>query len=218
MSSSISKLLSLVFLLSTVSAASLHAEGSPDPTPVTRELHRQRYISFWDKLIPHYFKTQFAGGMGFLSIGSGWDYGKRRQWETDVFLGFVPQFSGNRSSATFTLKQNYIPWKIPLNKRFGVEPLTTGIYLNKLFADNFWTREPHKYGGSYYKFTTAVRLHAFVGQRLWINMNEKRRMDSIVLFYEVSTNDLYLMSAFNNHNIKPHQIMVLSFGVKLQFL
>ena len=42
-------------------------------------------------LIPTHTKSQFAGNMGLLSFGTGWDYGRRNQWETDVFFGVLPR-------------------------------------------------------------------------------------------------------------------------------
>ena len=50
-----------------------------------------RYRSAWEALIPTHTKIQYAGGMGLLSWGIGWDYGKRGQWETDLLLGFIPR-------------------------------------------------------------------------------------------------------------------------------
>ena len=50
----------------------------------------EKYISRWEKLIPHYTKLQFAGSMGMLSLGTGWNY-YRNHWETDVYLGIVPR-------------------------------------------------------------------------------------------------------------------------------
>lgn len=49
-----------------------------------------RYRRAWEALIPTHTKLQYAGGMGLLSWGIGWDYGKRGQWETDLLLGFIP--------------------------------------------------------------------------------------------------------------------------------
>ena len=43
-----------------------------------------RYRRAWEALIPTHTKLQYAGGMGLLSWGIGWDYGKRGQWETDL--------------------------------------------------------------------------------------------------------------------------------------
>lgn len=68
-----------------------------------------RYRRAWEALIPTHTKLQYAGGMGLLSWGIGWDYGKRGQWETDLLLGFIPRYSSKHFKMTMTLKQNYIP-------------------------------------------------------------------------------------------------------------
>ena len=68
-----------------------------------------RYRSAWEALIPTHTKIQFAGNMGLLSLGTGWDYGKRNQWETDIFLGVLPKYQSDCTRLTFTLKQSYIP-------------------------------------------------------------------------------------------------------------
>ena len=39
-----------------------------------------RYRKHWESLIPTHTKLQFAGNMGLLSLGTGWDYGKRGKW------------------------------------------------------------------------------------------------------------------------------------------
>ena len=49
----------------------------------------ERYQSNWNKLIPKYQNLQFAGSIGLLSAGIGWDYGKQRQWESEIMFGFV---------------------------------------------------------------------------------------------------------------------------------
>ena len=58
----------------------------------------EKYISRWEKLIPRYTKFQFAGSMGMLSLGTGWNY-YRNHWETDVYLGIVPRNSDHRAMA-----------------------------------------------------------------------------------------------------------------------
>lgn len=55
-----------------------------------RRVHR--YRRHWEALIPTHTKIQFAGNMGLLSFGTGWDYGRRNQWETDVFFGVLPKY------------------------------------------------------------------------------------------------------------------------------
>ena len=72
------------------------------------------------------------------SFGTGWDYGKRNQWETDVLLGFIPKYSSKKAKVTMTLKQNYMPWSINIGKGFSTEPLACGLYVNTVFGNQFW--------------------------------------------------------------------------------
>lgn len=176
-----------------------------------------KYHDFWDSLIPTFTKLQYAGGMGLINLGFGWSYGKKDQWETDVFFGFIPRYSSDKCKITFTLKQNFIPWEKTLNNRFSFEPLTCGIYFNTVFSDEFWTKEPDRYPKGYYGFSTRIRTHIFVGQRLKFNIPSKRRLfaRSITAFYEISTCDLYVVSAFTNH-LQLNDFLRLSFGLKFE--
>jgi len=149
----------------------------------------------------------------------GWDYGKQHQWETDVMLGFVPHYS-SKSKATFTLKQNFMPWKIDLGNNFSMEPFACGLYINTVLSEDFWVKEPDRYPHGYYNFSTKIRSNIFVGQRFTYNLDtDKAKMArAITLFYEIGTSDLYIISAFGNRYLKPEDYLHLSLGVKLQIL
>lgn len=178
----------------------------------------EKYTSTWQKMIPRYSKIQFAGSIGLLSIGPGWNYG-RNHWETDLLIGLVPRYADKRAKVTLTLKQNYIPWKLSLNEYFSIEPLTCGLYLNTLLDRNFWVSEPDKYPNGYYSFSTRIRSHIFIGERITFNLkSEKYRHKSITFFYELSTCDLYLISAIGNKYLRPRDYLSLSFGLKFQIL
>lgn len=178
------------------------------------------YRTGWSKLIPHYVKLQYAGSMGFMSLGGGYDYGVNKQWETDVFVGFLPHYSTSKNKITLTVKQNYIPWKVHLSERFMIEPATTGLYVNTIFDDEFWISEPDKYPNGYYSFSTRIRFNAFIGQRITYNFKQgkDKTCKAATFFYEVSTNDVYVLSAFNNSYLKPKDYLVLSLGLKFQIL
>ena len=50
--------------------------GQQEKVPVAQtrqERAREHYVSGWNKLIPRYSKIHFAGGMGVISVGPGWD-------------------------------------------------------------------------------------------------------------------------------------------------
>ena len=74
--------------------------ATPKRTKHTRYDNRvHRFRRNWERIIPTHSKIQYAGNMGLLSFGTGWDYGKRNQWETDVLLGFrfFVKFGGTSS-------------------------------------------------------------------------------------------------------------------------
>ncbi len=193
-------------------------ESQVSPNRYDRRVHR--YRKHWEVLIPTHTKIQFAGNMGLLSFGTGWDYGKRNQWETDVFFGILPKYESKRTKVTFTLKQNYMPWSLDLGRQFSVEPLACGMYLNTVFGNEFWVNEPDRYPKGYYGFSSKVRIHAFLGQRITYDIDPRRRFTAkaITFFYEISTCDLYVVSAFTNKYLKPRDYLSLSFGIKLQLL
>lgn len=179
----------------------------------------ERYKRGWARLIPQYEKLQYAGSMGLISAGFGWDYGRKEQWETDVFLGYLPRFSGNKGHVTLTLKENYIPWKLDIKKgEWMVEPFTASIYINKIFGDEFWGREPDKYPDGYYNLATNLRFNLAFGQRISWKWKPVGLSNRITFFYEFGTNDLYLISYVTNKYLHFSDIFNLSLGIKLQFL
>ena len=160
------------------------------------------------------------GDMGLISAGVGWNYGKRDQWETDIFLGLIPKYNSENAKATMTLKQNFMPWNIPLKGNFSFEPLSCGLYLNTVLDNNFWTHEPSRYPHGYYGFSTRIRIHIFLGERITYEIPHEKRFfaKAITLYYEISSCDLYIISAFTNRYLKPKDYLKLSFGLKFQIL
>ncbi len=177
------------------------------------------YRRMWNFLIPTQLIVQYAGNMGVVSAGVGWNYGSRRQYETNLLFGYLPKFNTERAKLTMTLKQNYIPWRIPLGTGFNAEPLSCGIYLNTVFGHEFWGREPQRYPDEYYQFlSTKVRINVFVGQRITAIVPENRRkfLKNISAFYEVSTCDLYVRAMVQDSSVSLWDILSLSLGLKMQ--
>lgn len=54
----------------------------------------EQYKSGWNRLIPKYQNVQYAGSMGLLSLGVGWDYGEKNSGKrrscSAWFLVFPP--------------------------------------------------------------------------------------------------------------------------------
>ena len=177
-----------------------------------------RYRKHWDLLIPTSGIIQTCGNMGIISLGIGWEYGKRRQWETQLLFGYIPKFSSDDEKLTMTLKENFIPWRVMFKKGWSFEPLECGLYLNTVFGSDFWTRQPSKYENGYYPFSTRIRPNIFIGEQFSkeISVNKRKFIKSFTFFYELSTNDIYTMSFIRNGKAEFWDVFGLSLGLKVQ--
>ena len=177
-----------------------------------------RYRRYWGALIPTQTVLQTCGNMGLFSFGVGWDYGKHRQWETQLLFGYIPKYDSNNAKMTMTLKQNYIPWSVTMGHGWAFEPLECGLYFNTVFGSDFWTKQPSKYGSGYYPFSTRIRPNIFVEERFTVDVPENRRkfVKSVTFFYELSTNDIYFMRFYRNGSAGFWDVFGLSLGIKTQ--
>ena len=191
---------------------------SPDTTRYDKRIHH--YRQNWESLIPTQLILQTCGNMGLFSVGVGWDYGKRGQWETQLLFGYIPKYSSHSAKMTITLKENYIPWSINLKKGWSFEPLECGLYFNTVIGQDFWTKQPTKYQSGYYPFSTRIRPNIFIGgQRFVKEISKKKRkfIKSFSFLYELGTNDIYFMRLYRNGGKAEFwDVFGLSLGLKAQ--
>lgn len=183
------------------------------PRKWDKRIH-QKYEG-WERLRPTHVKYQYAGGMGVSAFGIGWDYGKRRQWETDFLVGFLPSKYADKFRLTFTVKQNYIPWSMSFDEHWALEPFYCGLYVTTIAGEEFWKQEPGRYPNRYYNFSTKLRPYIFIGQRINFNL-DNNLIKHISLFYEISSCELYIISKITNSSLKMKDILRFSFGAKIQ--
>jgi len=177
-----------------------------------------RRMEGWKRLIPDHYKIQFAGSIGAASIGTGWTYGKKQQWETDVMLGFLPKFESEHHKAVFTLKQSYLPWRLRVKgSAWVIQPLSCSLFLSSVLSDKFWTHEPDRYPKGYYGFSTRIRANLSLGQRIVYDIPDVSnwRVQDISLYYELGACDTDFCTFFGDRSIKFKEILSLAVGIKL---
>ncbi|MDR1121500.1 MAG: hypothetical protein LBM08_11350 [Dysgonamonadaceae bacterium] len=83
-------------------------------------------------------------------------------------------------------------------------------WINIVLYGKFWVSEPDKYTSPYYSFSTKLRFHIFLGQRIRYSFPYDSRFlwGSVSLFYEISSNDLYIVSAAGNRHLKPERYLI----------
>lgn len=182
------------------------------------DMRIHRYRKNWGALVPTQMVAQVCGNMGLFSLGVGWDYGKYRQWETQLLFGVIPKYDSHSVKITMTLKENYIPWSVSMKNGWSFEPLECGLYLNTVFGHDFWTKQPTKYDSGYYPFSTRIRPNVFIGERFSVEIpsNKRKLVKSFSFFYELSTNDIYFMRFYRNGNARFWDVFGLSLGLKAQ--
>ena len=221
--------ISISLLVQTVAAFGQDSINVVNLESATYRHHVELRKRHWASLIPNQFVIQNAGNMGALSAGFGWGYG-RQHWETHLLWGYIPKHQSTRGKLTMTLKENYIPWNLPITgphdasatawkRGWTLSPLTASLYVNTVYGHEFWKSQPNRYPDKYYEFmSTKFRLNVALGQRItWEKPSNRRKYaKSVTLFYEVSSCDLYIRAKFQDSSVPLKDILGLSIGVKLQ--
>ena len=193
-------------------------EAASDTVPTRYEKMMTRRMEGWKRLIPDHYKIQFAGSIGVVSIGTGWTYGKKQQWETDIMLGFLPKFESEHNKAVFTLKQSYLPWRLRVKESaWVIQPLSCSLFLSSVLSDKFWTHEPDRYPKGYYGFSTRIRAYLSLGQRVMYDVPDVSNwwIQDISLYYELGACDTDFCTFFGDRSIKFKEILSLAVGIKL---
>ena len=159
------------------------------------------------KFAPDHAKLQFAGAIGFLSGGVGYELTPKKKLHADLFYGHVPKSVGGITIHSLTGK---VTW-FPLSKKYenGIEAhfLTTGAFLNYTMGRQYHLFSRTNYSFNYYGFPTAGALGIFVGGAI-----NKNRLGA---YYEIAALDRDAFSFISNPKSIPfHEILILGVGVK----
>lgn len=167
------------------------------------------------RALPHHVKTQFAGGIGFLSIGAGYE-NKRESLEGDIYYGYLPKNIGGVSIHSATAKLTWLPFNAIDLKWLQYNFLSTGILASYKFGKQYFLFDPDNYPYNYYGHPTALHLGFFIGGQLEKSI-DKKNIKRVALYYELGTTDRELISIFTNSSLKANEILNLAVGVKTSF-
>jgi hypothetical protein len=167
--------------------------------------------------VPDFAVAQYAGSIGFLSAGAGYDIFKGKA-HVDLLIGYVPEFTGSKSLETITLKFTASPLKIPVNKNITVDPLTSGVYFCYTPGKEFSSDLPSWYPDGYYWWSEAIRANIFIGGKVKIVANRLKNGSYITPYYEIGTNEIKLVSYFQNgRSLNIWTILHAGVGVRYHF-
>ena len=164
---------------------------------------------------PDHIKVQYAGGIGFISIGSGYS-AKNQKLEGDLYYGYLPKGIGGISIHSLSGKVTWIPIHPVRIKKYQVEPLMTGLIVNYNFGKQYFSFDPPYYPYRYYSFPTAIHSALFLGSRIGYNFPTQSYVKRISVYYEILSFDREILSFVSNtKSLKITDIVTLALGVKI---
>lgn len=149
--------------------------------------------SLIQKAIPHYAKVQYAGGIGFISAGLGYEL-CHTKLQADLMYGYAPENYTGIDVHSVTAKLTWLPLSITL-KKFKVNYLTAGLLINYTPGTQYHAFNPSKYSFNYYGFPTALYAGLFIGGGVTYHR--------INFYYEIGASDRELVTYIRNPASRP---------------
>lgn len=177
----------------------------------------QAQNKFWKKLTPDQVSLQYAGSIGFLSAGAGYDLFNEKA-ELTFHLGYVPESLGGELTVV-AVKFHYKPFTIKAGDKFIIQPFNPVFFPSYTLGQNFdFKFEKPQYRKGYYFWSSALRLHLGASADIKILTSPNAKIKWLGLYAETNTNDLYLLSWFKNRTSAPfYRMFKLGYGIKMGF-
>lgn len=185
----------------------------------TLTLNHEKIIIPKRVFIPDHLRIQYAGAIGFMSIGTGYNFG--RNYEATLMFGVQNRTFGNSKEGIFTLalKNSFNLHKaIKIYKHFSFIS-TAGASINWGYTNNTFNHLPRHYPDSYY-FQNKIHLAPFIGTKIRydFNKNKENTVTKYIEFYaELGTIDAYLLECIRTKYVGIDDILNIAFGISIYF-
>jgi hypothetical protein len=168
-------------------------------------------------LRPDFLQVQYAGSIGYLSFGVGYN-GIRNKALTSIHFGHVPNFAGGPLNI-FSGRFLYVPHTYRLSDRVTIAPYNTGLTISYHLGSNFRTSWPdHRYPESYYWWQTSFRFHLNIQPSITVRLSDHTIFKSLSAYVDVNSNELYAVSfGTNTHALTLWDVLMLGAGVRLNY-
>ncbi|RZL59752.1 MAG: hypothetical protein EOO93_15510 [Pedobacter sp.] len=172
---------------------------------------------FWKSLIPDQAGLQYAGSIGFISAGAGYDLLNEKA-ALNFNVGYIPESLGGELTI-ISVKFQYKPFNIPIGDKIIIQPFNPVFFPSYTLGQNFdFKFEKPKYQEGYYFWSSALRLHLGASTEVKILNKPDAKIKALSLYAEANTNDLYLLSWFKNRTYTPfYRMFKMGYGVKMYF-
>jgi len=168
-------------------------------------------------LIPDQLIMQYAGSIGYISGGIGYNLWKEKS-TLSFHFGYVPKNKGGELDIA-AIKLDYKPFTIHIGDQLIFHPINPVAFLSYTFGQEFgFEFDSQVYDKGYYFWSPALREHLGLTSELKILGDGSSKIKSISLYVETNTNDLYAINWYHDKKGIPFtDIFRLGFGLKMNF-
>ena len=166
---------------------------------------------------PDFLQLQYAGSIGYLSGGVGYDI-FRNHARASLHFGHVPKGKGGALNI-FSTRLMFVPGSYSAGKRVIISPYDIGLMISYHLGSDFRSRWPdHRYPENYYWWQTSFRFHLNYQPSVTVHIRNHTVFKSVTAYLDVNTNELYLVSLFQNlETLRPGDILKLGFGIRAHY-
>lgn len=164
------------------------------------------------KYLPDYAKFQFAGNIGFVSMGGGYSFLSDRI-NMDLMYGFVPESEGGDEIHSITQKNTFGLYSH--NIKHLKFMWTTGFFINYEAGENSYVTLPDHYPDDYYS-PNAFHFGLFIGLKAQRKIPNKY-IHKLDYFAEIGTLAKYAYYNVLAEEDRYHDIFSLAVGINLHF-
>lgn len=165
--------------------------------------------------VPDYVKAQFAGNIGFLSVGAGYQLFDKVLY-TELLYGFVPkQISKAENIHLITIKNTFPLYRKEIGKNLTITPIA-GFAATLDIGTTTFTTLPSKFPDGYY-VPTAFHATLFGGIMVHKDFTKKKTFKGVDFYVEFGTVESYLWYAITSSVVDLSTIFSADVGVNFYF-
>lgn len=171
-------------------------------------------------LIPKDVVVQYAGSIGYLSAGAGYELFGNKRGNLDIIYGFVPESKGGALHIV-TAKFAYRPFVIRIGDWAKIYPVNPGLFIRYTLNNNLgFNFDTVQYPKGYYYFSEAARPHLSISNEFQLikgKVLDRTGLKAISLYSEFNTNDYYLVNYFQNTSaLSVTDVFKLGIGIRVK--
>jgi hypothetical protein len=165
--------------------------------------------------VPDYVKTQFAGNIGLISVGAGYQLFNKVVY-TELLYGFVPKsVSKTDEIHLITIKNTFPIFRKEIGKNFSISPIA-GFATTYDIGTNSFTTLPGFYPKGYY-VPNAFHFTFFGGAMVHKDCKDSKMIKGADFYLELGTVDTYLWYVITSEEVSISDVFSTSIGINFYF-